>query len=56
MEVDMFEKIAKWYLSKLLRKANINDLEMVIRSNGWTYYKRNKDKEESVKKTLSLIK
>lgn len=52
----MFEKLAKWYLSRLLRKAKIDDLEMVIRSDYWTYYKRDKEREKSVKKTMALIK
>ena len=52
----MFENLAKWYISRLLRKAKINDLEMVIRSDGWTYYKRNKTREESIKKLIAEIR
>lgn len=52
----MLEKLATWYLSRMLRKAKINELEIGITSDGWTYHKRNKEKEESIKKTISKIK
>lgn len=52
----MFEKLATWYLSRMLRKAKINNLEIGITSDGWTYHKRDKEKEESIKKTLAEIK
>ena len=52
----MFEKLAIWYLSRMLRKAKINDLEIGITSDGWTYHKRNKEKEEALKKIIAKIK
>lgn len=52
----MFEKIAIKFLSWNLRRKNINNIEIVIRSDGYTVYKRNKAKEGVVKKVLSKIK
>lgn len=52
----MLEKLAKWYLSKYLRKHKYNNLEIVIRDDGWTIYRRNKEKEESIQKLISKIK
>lgn len=52
----MFEKLAIWYLSRTLKKAKIYTLEIGITSDGWTYHKRNKEKEESIKKILAKIK
>lgn len=52
----MFEKLATWYLQRMLRKAKIYTLEIGITSDGWTYHKRNKDKEDSIEKTLAKIK
>lgn len=52
----MFSHLAKWYLSWRLRKMKNNSVEIVIRSDGWTYYERNKKKEEWVKETAKEIK
>jgi hypothetical protein len=52
----MFEKLARWYLSKLMRSKKINDLEMVIRSDNYTWRKRDFEREKSIEKTLSMIK
>ena len=52
----MFEKIARWYLSRLIKKANLNNFEMVIRSDSYTWQKRNFEREKSIEKTVSLIK
>lgn len=52
----MFEKLATWYLSRILRKAGIDEIELVIRDDGWTYRKRNKLREELIKQVLSKIK
>ncbi|WP_158644480.1 hypothetical protein [Clostridium ihumii] len=50
------EKFCKWYLSYKLRKYKINDYEIVIRNDGNTIYKRNFEREESIKRTISKIK
>ncbi len=52
----MFEKLAIWYLCKLLKKCKSDNMEIVCRSNGWTYRKRNKEQEKSINETLKLIK
>ena len=52
----MLEKLAKWYLSGYLRKHKYSNLEIVVRDDGWTIYRRNKEREESIKKTISRIK
>lgn len=52
----MFYDLAIKYLIRYLRKKNLNNIEIVIRSDDYTYYKRDKEKEESVNKTLSMIK
>jgi len=52
----MFEKLATWYLSRLMRKAHINDLEIVIRSDSNTLRERDLEREKSIKETLSKIK
>ena len=51
----MFESLAIWYLIKILKKDKVSGLEIVIRDNGWTYRRRNKEQESSIKKTLSKI-
>ena len=52
----MFYTLARWYIQHNLKKENINTLELVIRSDGWTFYKRNKEREESIKKLFTTIK
>ena len=52
----MFEKLAIKFISWNLRRKKIHNIEVVIRSDGDTIYKRNKEREESVKRTLSKIK
>lgn len=52
----MFKWIAIKYLSWNLRRQGIDTIEYVIRSDGHTCYKRNKEKERSIKETLSKIK
>lgn len=52
----MLEKLAIKFISWNLRRKGINNIEIVIRSDGDTVYKRNKEREESIKKTLSKIK
>lgn len=52
----MIKKLAIKYISYYLRKKGYEHIEVVIRSNGSTCYKRNKDKENSINKTLKLIK
>lgn len=52
----MLEKLAIRFISWDLKRKGINNLEIVIRSDGNTMYKRNKEREESIKETLSKIK
>ena len=52
----MLEELAIKFISWNLKRKGINNLEIVIRSDGHTVYKRNKEKEEYVKKILSKIK
>ena len=52
----MLEKIAIKFISWNLKRKGINNLEVVIRSDGSTLYKRNKEREKSVKETISKIK
>lgn len=52
----MLEKLAIKFISWNLKRKGINDLEVVIRSDGDTLYKRNKAKEQSIKETISKIK
>ena len=52
----MLEELAIKFISWNLKRKGINTLEIVIRSDGNTVYKRNKEKEEYVKKILSKIK
>lgn len=52
----MLEELAIKFISWNLKRKGINNLEIVIRSDGNTVYKRNKEKEEYVKKILSKIK
>lgn len=51
----MLKQLAIKYLQWYLKRKKINNIEFVIRSDCWTYHKRNKYKEESIKKTLELI-
>lgn len=43
------------YLVWLFKIQKINNIELVIRNDRYTYYKRNKEREESVKEVLSQI-
>lgn len=52
----MLEELAIKFICWNLKRKGINNLEIVIRSDGNTVYKRNKEKEEYVKKILSKIK
>lgn len=52
----MLEKLAIKFISWNLRRKGMDNIEIVIRSDGDTIYKRNKEREESVRKTLSKIK
>ncbi|MCE9656475.1 hypothetical protein LPC13_14465 [Clostridium celatum] len=52
----MLEELAIKFISWNLKRKGINNLEIVIRSDGHTVYKRNKEKEEYVKNILSKIK
>lgn len=52
----MFNKILIKFLQWNLKRNKLSNIELVIRDNGYTYYKRNKNKEESIKETLKLIK
>lgn len=52
----MFEKLAIKFLSWNLRRQKLHNIEIVVRSDGNTIYKRNKKKEEDIKKIISKIK
>lgn len=52
----MFKWIAIHYLMWNLRRQKIYNIEYVIRSDGYTFYKRNKNKEQSIQETLNKIK
>lgn len=52
----MFKWIAIKYLSWNLRRQGVDNIEYVIRSDGHTMHKRNKERENSMKETLSKIK
>lgn len=52
----MLEKLAIKFISWNLKRKGINNLEVVIRNDGNTLYKRNKEKEKSVQETISKIK
>ena len=52
----MLEKLAIKFISWNLRRKGINNLEVVIRSDGDTLYKRDKEKEKSIEETISKIK
>lgn len=55
-EVNMLEKLAIKFISWNLRRKGINNLEVVIRSDGDALYKRNKEREENIKEVISKIK
>lgn len=52
----MFKQLAIRYLRWYLKRNRINTLELVIRDDGYTFYKRNLEKEKSVQETLDNIK
>lgn len=52
----MLEKIAINFISWNLKRKGINNLEVVIRSDGNTLYKRDKKREGKIKETISKIK
>lgn len=52
----MLEKLAIKFISWNLRRKGINNLEVVIRSDGDALYKRNKEREENIKEVISKIK
>lgn len=54
--ITILQKLAIKFISWNLRRKDIDNLEIVIRSDGNTTYKRNKKREESVKETISKIK
>ena len=54
--VFVFEKLAIKFLSWNLRRQKLHNIEIVVRSDGNTIYKRNKKKEEDIKKIISKIK
>ena len=44
-------KFLKWDLKRM----GIHNIELVIRCDGTTFYKRDREKEKSLKRTLDLI-
>jgi len=52
----LLHKLAIKFLVYDLKRQKIDNLEIVIRSDGKTTYKRNKEKEDSIKKILNKIR
>lgn len=52
----MLTNLAIRFIKWNLKRKGIDNLEIVIRSDGSTFYKRNKALEQSIKETLSKIK
>ena len=52
----MLEKLAIGFISWKLRRQGLYDVEIVVRSDGDTVYKRNKEREAVVKRIVSNIK
>lgn len=52
----MLERLAIKCISWKLKIKGLHNIEVVIRSDGDTIYKRNKKKEESIKQIISKIK
>ncbi|MGU8836070.1 hypothetical protein ACV3UL_17495 [Clostridium perfringens] len=52
----MLQKLAIKFISWNLRRQKIDNLEIVIRCDGHTTYKRNKEREKSIRETISKIK
>lgn len=52
---DVLYKLSIKFLIWDLKRLKINDLEIVIRNDGWSVYRRNKEREKRVKETLDLI-
>lgn len=53
---NLMYKLSIKFLIWDLKRLGIDDLEIVIRNDGKTMYKRNKERENSLKKTISKIK
>jgi hypothetical protein len=52
---NLLYKLSIKFLIWDLKRLGIDNLEIVIRNDGKTVYKRNKEKENSIKRTLDLI-
>lgn len=50
----MLERLAKWYIMRKCKK--LNNIEIVINGDGCRLQTRNREKEESIKETLCMIK
>lgn len=55
MIVKMLEKLAINYIVKRMKKSRCNNIEIVIRSDGSTVYRRNREKEQSINRTIAKI-
>lgn len=51
----MLEKLAINYIVKRMKKSRCNNIEIVIRSDGSTVYRRNREKEQSINRTIAKI-
>ncbi|WP_175582776.1 hypothetical protein [Clostridium perfringens] len=52
----MLQKLAIRFISWNLRRQKIDNLGVLVHSDGHTFYKRNKRREQSIKETISKIK
>lgn len=52
----MLYKLAIKYLIWTFKRRKLNNIELVIRANGYTYYKRNKHEEVRVEEVLQMLK
>ena len=56
MMLDVLYKLSIKFLIWDLKRLKIDNIELVIRNDGCTMYRRDKEKEKSVQETLDLIK
>ena len=53
---DILYKLSIRFIVWDLKRLKISESEIVIRDNGWSVYRRDKEREKSVQETLDLIK
>ena len=54
--LDVLYKLSIRFVIWDLKRLKISESEIVIRNDGWSVYKRDKEREKSVQETLDLIK